>query len=313
MIDVSVIIPTYNRLWSLPKAVESCRDTLLNIEIIVIDDGSTDGTAAWLADQPELTVITQQNQGKDWAVNSGMAIAKGKYVRFLDSDDWLLPHSTDELFTQAEKQRLDITCAGYQVFNQEKLIRQIEWSICDDFLAQQLGECDSSHYSAYLFRRDFIKDIPHRQEYGSRDDRKFIIEVALKNPVTGYISTPTLAHRQHKNTRLQSTAGLANLVDNLALLTIYKKSFAILERENRFSDRYKHAAAKQLWHLAHWIAKADINEGKMVYKWVYELYPGYKPGSHKKLALLYKIIGFGLAERILSFIRFFKPGHSLKS
>jgi len=306
MIDVSIIIPTYNRLWSLPKAIESCRDTLLNIEIIVIDDGSTDGTAEWLAQQPKLTVITQHNLGKDWAVNAGMAIVKGKYIRFLDSDDWLLPRSTDELFAHAEKYQLDVTCAGYQVFDEEKLVRQIEWTVCDDFLAQQLGECDSSHYSAYLFKRNFIKDVPHRQEYGSRDDRKFIIEVALKNPATGYISTPTLAHRQHKNNRLQSSAGLNNLVDNMALLTIYKTTFAALQKENRLSARYKQAAANQLWHLAHWIAKADINEGEAIYQWVYKLYPGYIPASNKKLALLYKTLGFGLTERMLRGMRIFK-------
>lgn len=306
MIDVSIIIPTYNRLWSLPKAIESCRDSLLNVELIVVDDGSTDGTAEWLARQQQLIVITQANQGKDWAVNAGMAIAKGKYIRFLDSDDWLLPNSTDALFAEAEKHQLDITCAGYQVFNQEDLVKQIDWSICDDFLAQQLGECDSSHYSAYLFKRDFIKDVPHRQEYGSRDDRKFIVEVALKNPVTGYISIPTLAHRQHKNKRLQSSAGVNNLVDNLALLKVFKTSFAILTKENRLSERYKRAAANQLWHLAHWIAKADLNEGKAIYDWVYELNPDYKPRVNKNLAFMYKILGFGLTEKLLGFIRMFK-------
>lgn len=306
MIDVSIIIPTYNRLWSLPKAVESCRDTLLNIEIIVIDDGSTDGTAEWLAQQPNLTVIRQENQGKDWAVNAGMVVASGKYTRFLDSDDWLLSRSTDALFAQAEKYKLDVTCAGYQVFNDETLVKQIDWTVCDDFLAQQLGECDSSHYSAYLFKRDFIKDIPHRQEYGSRDDRKFIIEVALKNPVTGYISTPALAHRQHTNKRLQSSAGLSNLVENLALLKVYKTSFAILACENRLTERYKRAAANQLWHLAHWIAKENVGEGEAIYNWLYDLSPRYQPPTNKSLALLYKTFGFALTEHLLLFIRMFK-------
>ena len=306
MIDVSIIIPTYNRLWSLPKAVDSCRDTLLNIELVVIDDGSTDGTAEWLAQQQGLTVISQVNRGKDWAVNAGMAIAHGKYIRFLDSDDWHLPRSTDELFAQAERQQLDVTCAGYQVFDDEKLIKQIDWSICDDFLAQQLGECDSSHYSAYLFKKDFIDDIPHRQEYRSRDDRGFILEVALKKPVTGYILTPTLAHRQHKNNRLQSSVGLNNLFDNLALVKVFKRTFAVLKRENRLTQRYKNAAANQLWHLAHWIAKADLNEGKATYNWVYELNPHYEPQVNKNLALMYKTLGFELTEMILRFIRIFK-------
>jgi glycosyltransferase involved in cell wall biosynthesis len=306
MIDVSIIIPTYNRLWSLPKAVESCRHTLLNIEIIIIDDGSTDGTSEWLAGQAGIKIITQPNRGKDWAVNKGLETAKGKYVRFLDSDDWFLPRSTDDLFNHAGQKKLDITCAGYQVFEDDKFVEEVKWTVCDDFLAQQLGECDSSHYSAYLFKRDFIKDIPHRQEYGSRDDRQFIIEAALKNPATGYIPSLTLAHRHHQNERLQSSPGLKDSVNNLALLTIYKKCFEVLSNENRLSQRYKNAAANQLWHLAHWIAKSHLQDGEEVYKWVFELNPDFEPRDNLKLAKLYKTLGFGVTERLLRAARGFK-------
>jgi len=306
MIDVSIIIPTYNRLWSLPKAIDSCRDTRLNIEIIVVNDGSTDGTDAWLEQQPGIIVISQTNQGKDWAVNKGFAIAKGKYIRFLDSDDWILPQSTDALFSHAEQQQLDITCAGYQIFEDDTFDKEIKWTVCDDFLAQQLGECDSSHYSAYLFKRDFIKEIPHRQEYGARDDRQFIIEAALKNPITGYISSPTLAHRHHKKERLQLDSGLEQTVNNLAILMIYKKCFAILAKENRLQQRYKNAATNLLWHLAHWTANTHLREAKEIYKWVYELNPEFKPVENSSISAMYKILGFGLTERILKIRRFFK-------
>jgi glycosyltransferase involved in cell wall biosynthesis len=88
--DVSVIIPTYNRLWALPRAVESCRDEC-STEIIVIDDGSTDGTWDWLQTQKDVAAIRQDNWGKDWAVTKGFAAARGEFIRFLDSDDWLIP------------------------------------------------------------------------------------------------------------------------------------------------------------------------------------------------------------------------------
>jgi len=305
MIDISIIIPTYNRLWSLPKAINSCKETRLNTEIIVIDDGSTDGTSTWLAQQPGIMVISQNNQGKDWAVNKGFAIAKGKYIRFLDSDDWILPQSTDELFVQAEQYHLDVTCAGYQIFEDEIFLKEIPWTICDDFLAQQLGECDSSHYSAYLFKRDFIKDIPHRQEYGSRDDRKFVVEVALKNPITGYISNPTLAHRHHENEKLQLSTGLDETVNNLAILMIYKKCFDVLASENRLTQRYKNAATKLLWHVAHWTAKTHLQEAHKIYNWVYELNPQFKPDNNNKISRMYKILGFRLTERILNLRRLF--------
>lgn len=61
MIDISIIIPTYNRLWSLPRAIESCREASCSVEIIVIDDGSTDGTWQWLQQQDGLISLKQNN------------------------------------------------------------------------------------------------------------------------------------------------------------------------------------------------------------------------------------------------------------
>jgi glycosyltransferase involved in cell wall biosynthesis len=309
MIDVSIIIPTYNRLWSLPKAINSCKgpDSELNIEIIVIDDGSTDGTSSWLDKQSGIIAISQNNLGKDWAVNKGLTIAKGKYIRFLDSDDWLLPNSSDKLFQEAEKNNLDITCAGYQVFNEdETFVKEISWIICDDFLAQQLGECDSSHYSAYLFKKDFIIDIPHRQEYGALDDRQFIIEAAMKQPKTGNIKYPTLAHRLHQNARLQNVSGLQQSINYLARLNIYKRCFNLLTASGTLTQRHKNAACNNLWHLAHWVAKIHLQDAKAIYDWVYELNPDFLPYENLSIARLYKKLGFINTERLLSLRRLLK-------
>ncbi|QKJ30444.1 glycosyltransferase family 2 protein [Mucilaginibacter mali] len=302
--DVSIIIPAYNRLWSLPKAVNSCRDTALQAEIIVIDDGSTDSTWDWLQQQKDVISIRQDNAGKDWAVNKGFAIARGKYVRFLDSDDWLLPGSTKQLFDQAETYDLDIVCAGYQLYSEdEQMIGETPWTICDDFLAQQLGECDSSHYSAYLFKRDFIAHIPHRQEYGALDDRKFIIETAIHQPKTGYINTPALAHRTHSNLRLQQPSKLQAAANHLAFYKIFKTSFDILAAKGQLTQRHKNAACNNLWHLAHWVAKTDIKTGREIHDWVYELNPDYRPVNNLTIARLYKSLGFTRAEKLLRLLR----------
>ncbi|MCC8425734.1 glycosyltransferase family 2 protein [Mucilaginibacter sp. UR6-11] len=302
--DISIIIPTYNRLWSLPKTIDSCGDPHLKIQIIIVDDGSTDGTWDWLQQQKDLIAIRQENRGKDWAVNAGFALATGKYVRFLDSDDWILPGSSRALFNEAEKNNLNITCAGYQLYTgDEKLIKEISWTVCDDFIAQQLGECDSSHYSAYLFKKDFIKDIPHRQEFGALDDRQFIIEAAMKQPVTGYINQATLAHRVHNRPRLQNMGGLKEIGNHLAYLNIYQKAFDILKNTGQLTQRRKNAACNNLWHLAHWIAKTNIADGHKIYNWVYELNPQFKPAENKNLATLYKTFGFAFTEHLLKLKR----------
>lgn len=86
----SVVIPTYNRATSVAQTLASVfAQTLTDIEVIVVDDGSSDDTLAALAriDDPRLVVVAQQNAGPAAARNHGVRRARGDYVAFLDSDD----------------------------------------------------------------------------------------------------------------------------------------------------------------------------------------------------------------------------------
>jgi GT2 family glycosyltransferase len=89
----SVIIPTYNRAELLPHTIESVlAQTYSDVEIIVVDDGSTDGTrAALLPYSSRITYIYQDNRGRSAARNVGIEHAQGQYLAFLDSDDLFLP------------------------------------------------------------------------------------------------------------------------------------------------------------------------------------------------------------------------------
>ncbi len=258
--DVTIIIPTYNRLWSLPKAVASCKGTKCVTEIIVVDDGSTDGTGEWLEKQEGVVALFQPNQGKDWAVNNGFRIAKGKYIKFLDSDDYYPPNSIDSQFELAEKTNVDLVVAGINVVDEtDKVLFENLNLQTDDFISQQLGEENGSHYSAFLFKKSFINDIPHRQEFGAVDDRKFILEVALKNPKIGFINESGLSHLKHSNERLQKLSGLKQIVYHYHILSIYRQTILQLDKANQLSERRVKAASGILWNLAHIISAPTPN------------------------------------------------------
>jgi glycosyltransferase involved in cell wall biosynthesis len=299
-IDISIIIPTYNRLWCLPQTVESCRNTSCSIEIIVIDDGSTDGTLAWLDQQKDVVVISQPNLGKCQAVNKGFKIAKGKYIRFLDSDDLIDNLANDEQFKLAELNNPDVVVSGYQcITNSLQTIKKQSWVETDDFIARQLGEGDGSHYSAFLFKKEFIEDIPHRPDFAFRDDRLFILEVALKGPQIIVHQGTALLHRVAHHDRLQVSSGLKQRAQNDQHLSIYKKMTGQLNKEGKLTARRIDASINVLWPLAHWIALYDLNAAGKLVKWIFELNPGFKPPEKRMLGVLYQKLGFTNTERLL--------------
>ena len=93
----SVVIPTHNRLDFLKQALSSVwTQTFTDYEVVVVDDGSTDGTRDWLAAQGKrIRAIRQPNRGPGAARNFGAREAQGNYVALLDSDDLWFPWTLD--------------------------------------------------------------------------------------------------------------------------------------------------------------------------------------------------------------------------
>ena len=92
---VTVVIPCHNQAGFLEEAVRSAQSAHCDVEVVVVDDGSTDGTPEVMARLPGVHGIRQSNAGVAAARNRGLAAARGEYVVFLDSDDRLLPGGID--------------------------------------------------------------------------------------------------------------------------------------------------------------------------------------------------------------------------
>lgn len=120
-IKLSIIVPVYNVADYLPKCLESllAQDLPQNeYEIIVVNDGSTDNSrdiAQQYADKyANITLINQSNKGLSGARNTGIANAKGEYVQFVDSDDYLEENVLSGLIQQVEEDNLDVVRFKYQ-------------------------------------------------------------------------------------------------------------------------------------------------------------------------------------------------------
>ena len=122
MVDVSVIIPVYN----VEKYIKRCLDSLVNqtlenIEFILVDDGSPDGSAEIIKEYADkfpnkIVYLYQDNAGQGAARNAGYRIAKGKYIGYVDSDDYVDTNMFKKLYDKAKEDNSDmVICGCYNV------------------------------------------------------------------------------------------------------------------------------------------------------------------------------------------------------
>ena len=164
-IDVSVIVPVYNTEKYLPQCIDSLvNQSLRNVEFIFVDDGSTDCSVEiiekYQREDNRIQLIKQQNQNAGAARNNGMKNAKGKYIIFLDSDDFFELNMLEESFKCAESNRAEIVVFGWYLFDsQNKKTQEIQFadlpSGCVSF--QQIGEHFFSNYWYAPWNKLFLK------------------------------------------------------------------------------------------------------------------------------------------------------------
>ena len=128
---VSIIVPVYQVIDYVEECVESLlRQTYTNLEILLVDDGSTDGSGE-ICDEfarrdNRVSVIHQENQGLSAARNAGLDRAMGEYVAFVDSDDAVLPDFIETLYDMADRYQADIAACAYERGKKEAAGTQIK-------------------------------------------------------------------------------------------------------------------------------------------------------------------------------------------
>lgn len=159
---LSVIIPVYNVEDYLNECLDSViNQTLEDIEIICIDDGSTDNSPNILKEYQKkdsrIKIITKENGGQATARNLGIKEAQGEYIAFVDSDDFIEPTMFEKLYTKAKDNNLDIAMCKIATFdNQTEEIKDNVW-----------------YYMLGVFR-DFDKDI-----FNHKDTKEFTCHIAV--------------------------------------------------------------------------------------------------------------------------------------
>jgi glycosyltransferase involved in cell wall biosynthesis len=220
----SVIIPAYNAERFLRQAVESAlAQTYPNVEVIVIDDGSKDGTRQ-LADElakgdSRLRVITQQNAGVGAARNRGIAEARGEFIAPLDADDFWYPEKLTrqigELETRGERWGMAY-CWSRSVDEEGKISDSLpHWPVEGDVFQALLYRNIIGNASVPLFRTSALREVggfrTRAEQAGAQgcEDWDLTLRVAAKYLAVG-VPEYLVAYRQIAGTMTSNFVGMAN-------------------------------------------------------------------------------------------------------
>lgn len=194
MIKVSVIVPIYNSEKYLKKCLDSLvNQTLKEMEFILINDGSTDASEDIITSYHDKRIkyFKQENMGIGATRNRGIKEAKGEYIAFLDSDDYMELDAFLEMYKEASKRNLDIILGDFyqEEDNQEELIKLIDFS--DTSLLKSpnlLMDIPLAPWNK-LYKRNLIEDcsFPINLKY---EDTPFVAKMFSKANRIGKINKP---------------------------------------------------------------------------------------------------------------------------
>lgn len=189
--NISVIVPVYNG----EKYIKKCLDSIVNqtifhdIQVIVVDDGSTDNTLhilrAYEKNYKNIMVQSILNAGVSNARNVGLEAATGDYITFVDSDDWLDYDCCEKMYRKARESEADIVAAGFYISNDDKDIlknyvtdREIKKNQKEMIFNFLIGKIDV-HCCDKLFLRKTIEKVRFDTSRKTAEDRLFVFETFL--------------------------------------------------------------------------------------------------------------------------------------
>lgn len=192
---VSIIITSYNYARFLPEAIASAlQQTYPAVEVIVIDDGSTDDSVA-VACHYDVTVLAQENQGVSTARNNAAAAARGKFILFLDADDTLYPDSIARLMARLENTPAD---TGYAYGQMEYFDSRTGIFQSQEFDPQALARGNYICATSLIRKDAFDAAGGFDRGFAHREDWEFYIRLLHKGYRGAFLAEPVLRYRKHK-------------------------------------------------------------------------------------------------------------------
>lgn len=215
---VSVIVPIYN----VEQYLKECCDSILsqtypNIELVLVDDGSTDKSSTIASDiakqDKRVVLINRENGGLSAARNTGISRATGKYILFVDSDDWIEPNCLELLCDNIEQYGADVSCCHAQYVDVHGIIRPsramsgVESLSAPHILENALQVKDfRTSACCKLYNREFLERHQLRFQEGIvNEDTLFSLQVACVAQKVSFVNEALFDIREREGSISRSS------------------------------------------------------------------------------------------------------------
>lgn len=251
--QISVIIPVYNT----ENYLNQCVDSVLNqsyqdFEIILVDDGSKDSCGTICDDystqDKRIITIHKQNGGQSSARNAALDIANGKYIYFLDSDDYIGSELLNNLIIVAEQNNADFVFFEAETILEDKyeLYKNIQkhfdykrknsYPICNAIEQYIRLNTNKEYYVCtplHFYKKDYLNNNKIRFKEGIvHEDNLFSTKVYLCDGVAVHLSSDDYKRRLHTQSTVTKSTSDSLLFKFLSLVTVYKETSALIEEFN---------------------------------------------------------------------------------
>lgn len=310
---ISVIIPCYNAEHWLSEAIDSClTQSYQPVEIIVIDDGSTDGSLEVIKSYGDrITWETGPNQGGNHARNRGFARSKGNYIQFLDADDYLLPQKLEKQAHFLEITGADVVYGDwrhqYHLENDDINLDDVKVSGNQPDILKSLLSGWWVSPACILFRRSAIESSGGWDEtFTAGQDKDFFLSIVMSGAVVKYQPGCHSIYRRYGDVTVSTSSKEKFLENHVRILEKYEHQ---LNGRGELSACYKDAIAQSLFSIARSYLNLDKSAYEKHLEKVILLSPNFYPQASERARmydLLQRQFGFYTVEKIAVFIKTLK-------
>jgi len=265
---VSILIPAYNAERWIGDSIQSAiGQTWPNKEIIVVDDGSRDGTvaAARQVASPEVTVVSVKNQGAAAARNHALQLSRGDYIQWLDADDLLAPDKIERqlgALREGDSRRILLSSPWAPFYYRTRTARFVRTALCEDlspveWLLRKMGENLHMQTATWLTSRELAQAAgPWDTRLLSDDDGEYFCRVLLKSEGTRFVPNTGVLYRVTSGGRLSQVGDDRKKVALLLSMQLHVQYLRSLED----SERVRAACLTYLrnWYLNFYPERPDL-------------------------------------------------------